>query len=59
MRAIEVNPYAPAIIFRNPRSGEALCGILHSTDADSGKIKIVVGDTLYTIRRHMIELIQY
>lgn len=59
MRAIEVNPYAPAIVFVHPGNGKAICGILHSTEPDSGKIKVAVGDTLYAIRRHMIELIQY
>lgn len=59
MRAIEVNPYAPAIVFIHPRTREALCGILYSTDIESGKIKVAVGDTLYTIRRQQVELIQY
>lgn len=59
MRAIPVNSYAPAIVFIHPRSGQAICGILYSTEHDTGKIKVAVGDTLYTIRRHMIELIQY
>jgi hypothetical protein len=59
VRAIEVNLYAPAIVFRNPRTREAMCGILHSVETDTGKIRVAVGDTLYVIRRLMIELVQY
>lgn len=59
MRVLEVNPYNPAIVFRDPRTRKALCGILHSVEQDSGKIKVAVGYTLYIIRRHLIELIQY
>lgn len=59
VRAIEVNPYAPAVVFRNPRTGEAVCGILLTVETETGKIKVAVGPTLYTICRHLIELVQY